>query len=133
MNGAERLGQERFRSITQSYYRKADGVMLLFDVTNERSFVNVRHWADCLDECTTRDQVTLPLILCGTKSDMRPSCHHQGVKCVEQLQAHRLAAQLKAQYIETSAKTGANLLEALVILTRSVSYNSLFINQSHPN
>ncbi|XP_032783433.2 ras and EF-hand domain-containing protein-like [Daphnia magna] len=113
-------GQERFRSITQSYYRKADGVMLLFDVSNERSFINIRHWSDCLNDCLTRDQRNLPLVVCGTKADLRPSSEHQGLSCVQPIQAQRLAAQMKAQYIETSAKTGSNVLEALVILTRQM-------------
>ena len=116
----KRIGQERFRSITQSYFRKADGVMLLFDVTSERSFLNIRHWADCLSDCLSRQQLDLPLVLVGTKSDLRPASQHQGLSCVGTVQAQRLAAQLKAQYIETSAKTGHNLLEALVVLTRSV-------------
>lgn len=37
-------GQERFRSITKAYFRRADGVILLYDVTNERSFINIRQW-----------------------------------------------------------------------------------------
>uniref|UniRef100_A0A1I8ES21 Ras family protein n=2 Tax=Wuchereria bancrofti TaxID=6293 RepID=A0A1I8ES21_WUCBA len=37
-------GQERFRSITEQYFRKADGVILMYDVTSERSFLNVRNW-----------------------------------------------------------------------------------------
>ncbi|KAK5965042.1 Ras and EF-hand domain-containing protein, partial [Trichostrongylus colubriformis] len=39
-------GQERFRSITKQYFRKADGVLLLFDVTSEQSFLNVRNWIE---------------------------------------------------------------------------------------
>uniref|UniRef100_A0A8R1I5C3 Uncharacterized protein n=1 Tax=Caenorhabditis japonica TaxID=281687 RepID=A0A8R1I5C3_CAEJA len=39
-------GQERFRSITKQYFRKADGVVLMFDVTSEQSFLNVRNWID---------------------------------------------------------------------------------------
>ncbi|XP_037077026.1 ras and EF-hand domain-containing protein homolog, partial [Pollicipes pollicipes] len=42
-------GQERFRSITKSYFRRADGVMLLYDVTSERSFVSVRQWVQSID------------------------------------------------------------------------------------
>ena len=42
-------GQERFRSVTKSYFRRADGVMLLYDVTNERSFLSVRQWIDAVD------------------------------------------------------------------------------------
>lgn len=37
-------GQERFRSITKAYFRRADGVILLYDVTNEKSFINIRQW-----------------------------------------------------------------------------------------
>ena len=44
-------GQERFRSVTKTYFRRADGVMLLYDVTSERSFTSVRHWVQCIDVC----------------------------------------------------------------------------------
>ena len=37
-------GQERFRSITKQYFRKADGVVIMYDVTSETSFTNVRNW-----------------------------------------------------------------------------------------
>lgn len=41
-------GQERYRSITKNYFRKADGIMLLYDVTNEQSFLNVRDWIQAI-------------------------------------------------------------------------------------
>jgi len=37
-------GQERFRSLTKSYFRRADGVILMYDVSNERTFANIRNW-----------------------------------------------------------------------------------------
>jgi GTPase SAR1 family protein len=43
------LGQERFRSVTKTYFRRADGVMLLYDVTSDRSFSSVRHWVESID------------------------------------------------------------------------------------
>ena len=43
------LGQERFRSVTKTYFRRADGVMLLYDVTSDRSFAAVRHWIQSID------------------------------------------------------------------------------------
>lgn len=41
-------GQERFRSITKAYFRRADGVILLYDVTNEKSFINIRQWVSSI-------------------------------------------------------------------------------------
>ncbi|XP_028313804.1 ras and EF-hand domain-containing protein isoform X2 [Gouania willdenowi] len=45
-------GQERFRSIAKSYFRRADGVLLLYDVTCEQSFLNVRDWVDTIEQRT---------------------------------------------------------------------------------
>lgn len=42
-------GQERFRSMTKNYFRRADGVMLLYDVTNERSFNSVKNWMEAVE------------------------------------------------------------------------------------
>ena len=110
-------GQERFRSITRSYFRTADGVLLAFDVTNERSFVNVRSWCDSVNEALDRSRASasIPVLLCGTKSDLRD---RDGIICVQPVEAERLASQVGAVYIETSAKTGQNVIEALVLLTR---------------
>jgi len=41
-------GQERFRSISASYFRRADGVVLVYDVSNPDSFLNVREWMDTI-------------------------------------------------------------------------------------
>ncbi len=40
--------------MTRSYFRRADGVMLLYDVTNERSFLSVRQWIDAVDVSMNR-------------------------------------------------------------------------------
>lgn len=39
----------RFRSIAKSYFRRADGVLLLYDVSCEGSFLNVREWVDMIE------------------------------------------------------------------------------------
>lgn len=44
---------DRFKSIAKSYFRRADGVLLLYDVTCEKSFLNVREWVDTIEVCLT--------------------------------------------------------------------------------
>ena len=44
--GADSLG--RYHSVTRQLLRKADGVVLMYDVTSQESFVHVRYWLDCL-------------------------------------------------------------------------------------
>uniref|UniRef100_A0A3P9LY94 small monomeric GTPase n=1 Tax=Oryzias latipes TaxID=8090 RepID=A0A3P9LY94_ORYLA len=61
-------GQERFRSLTTAFFRDAMGFLLLFDLTNEQSFLNVRNWMSQLQMhayCENPD-----VVLCGNKCDL---------------------------------------------------------------
>ncbi|XP_063866279.1 ras and EF-hand domain-containing protein homolog [Scylla paramamosain] len=110
-------GQERFRSITKTYFRRADGVLLLFDVTSERSFLNVRQWIQSIDDtCQTR----VPLVLCGNKEDMRATAAAEGRSTVSLIEGEKLARDCGAFYIETSCKTGIGVMDALVQLARQM-------------
>lgn len=60
-------GQERFRAITKQYFRKADGVILMFDVTSEQSLLNVRNWVDSVRAGVDESTV---LCLVGNKVDL---------------------------------------------------------------
>lgn len=46
-------GQERFHTITTSYYRGAMGIMLVYDITNEKTFENIVKWLRNIDEVNT--------------------------------------------------------------------------------
>ncbi|KAK7494060.1 hypothetical protein BaRGS_00014718, partial [Batillaria attramentaria] len=59
------FGQERYRSMTSSYYRGAHGCLLMFDVTKEESFSNLDAWIENIDLYKTSDP--FPCILVGTR------------------------------------------------------------------
>ena len=61
-------GQERFRSLTTAFFRDAMGFLLLFDLTNEQSFLNIRNW---LTQLQTHAYCENPdIVLCGNKVDL---------------------------------------------------------------
>ncbi|KAL3843164.1 hypothetical protein ACJMK2_021115 [Sinanodonta woodiana] len=113
-------GQERFRSIAKSYFRRADGVLLLYDCTYERSFLNVRDWVESIEESTMKK---LPIMLCANKTDLRQESIQQGRKVVTYEDGQRLARDFKALFIETSAKDGSNISESVTELARTMRAN----------
>ncbi|RXN12661.1 ras and EF-hand domain-containing [Labeo rohita] len=111
-------GQERFRSIAKSYFRRADGVLLLYDVTCEKSFLNVREWVDIIEDVSQDD---IPIMLVGNKTDMRKEAILNGVTCIPTSYGEKLAMTYSALFCETSAKDGSNIIEAVLHLAREVT------------
>ncbi|NXU55631.1 RASEF protein, partial [Turnix velox] len=114
-------GQERFRSIAKSYFRRADGVLLLYDVTCEKSFLNVREWVDMIEDATHEN---IPIMMVGNKVDLRQAVTEQGQKCVPINYGEKLAMTYNALFCETSAKDGSNIVEAVLHLAREVRKRS---------
>ncbi|KAF5912685.1 hypothetical protein HPG69_007674 [Diceros bicornis minor] len=107
----------RFRSIAKSYFRRADGVLLLYDVTCEKSFLNVREWVDMIEDATHE---SIPIMLVGNKADLRDTAATEGQKCVPGYFGEKLAMTYGALFCETSAKDGSNIVEAVLHLAREV-------------
>nr|XP_043871522.1 EF-hand calcium-binding domain-containing protein 4A isoform X2 [Solea senegalensis] len=104
-------GQERFRSITEQYYRKADGVLAMYDITHSTSFTVVRGWIDSVKEKMSEGAV---LMLLGNKLDLEDRTGRE----VETEDGRRLAEQHQALFYECSAKTGCNVEELMAHLAR---------------
>lgn len=107
-------GQERFRSIAKSYFRKAHGVLLVYDVTSEASFLNVRQWIDEIKNSCDR---AIPLMLIGNKTDLRTEGGGSGIPTS---MGEKLAMAYSSLFCETSAKDGTNVVEAVLHLARQV-------------
>jgi len=104
-------GQERYHSLTTSLFRNNMGFLLLFDITNESSFLSIRNWLTCIDTYGTVDtNLRPPVLLIGNKIDLVTH------RFVDTMRAQQLADELGVSYIETSAVTGTNVQYALSLL-----------------
>ncbi|MED6235842.1 hypothetical protein ATANTOWER_001074 [Ataeniobius toweri] len=119
-------GQERFRSIAKSYFRRADGVLLLYDVNCEKSFLNVREWVDMIEDVSRDD---IPIMLVGNKCDLRQDRDN----CVSTTLGQKLAMTYSTLFCETSAKDGSNILEAVLHLARLVKKQAIFEEKRYPS
>ncbi|XP_073329004.1 EF-hand calcium-binding domain-containing protein 4A [Pagrus major] len=104
-------GQERFRSITEQYFRKADGILAMYDLTQSPSFTAVRGWMHSVKEKMCDGAV---LMLLANKLDLADD-HSRRVTAGK---GQRLAEQHQALFYECSAKSGHNIEELMTDLAR---------------
>ena len=104
-------GQERFRNITTQYYKGADGIVLVYDVTDEASYEKIREWMEQILSNTQKEEIGL--VLLGNKCDMEP-------RNVTEEQGNKMAGELGINYFETSALSGQGINDAFEQLTRDI-------------
>ncbi|XP_068689905.1 ras-related protein Rab-8A-like [Montipora foliosa] len=104
-------GQERFRTITTAYYRGAMGIMLVYDITNEKSFENIKNWIRNIEEHASSDVEKMVL---GNKCDMEDR------RVVSKERGTQLATEYGIKFMETSAKASINVEEAFFTLARDI-------------
>lgn len=104
-------GQERFRTITTAYYRGAMGILLVYDVTDERSFNNIQTWFQNVEQHATEG---VNKILIGNK------CDWEEKRVVSTERGQALANELGIPFMEVSAKANINVEEAFLLLARDI-------------
>eukprot|EP00612_Vaucheria_litorea_P008727 CAMPEP_0171475764 /NCGR_PEP_ID=MMETSP0946-20130122/3187_1 /TAXON_ID=109269 /ORGANISM="Vaucheria litorea, Strain CCMP2940" /LENGTH=201 /DNA_ID=CAMNT_0012005893 /DNA_START=25 /DNA_END=627 /DNA_ORIENTATION=- len=120
-------GQESFRSITRSYYRRAAGALLVYDVTRRDTFNHLTRWLEEAKENTHPDMI---IMLIGNKSDLE---HRRAVSYKE---GKQFASENGLIFLETSAKTASNVENAFVQTAEKIYHNIRFgifdpSNQAH--
>ena len=78
----------RFRSIAKSYFRRCDGVILVYDSTYERSFLNVREWIDTITDSTPKK---VSVMIVANKIDLRDQMRAEGKRVIEKAEGEKLA------------------------------------------
>jgi len=96
------VGQDRFRTITKSFFKGAHAIVLIFSVVDRDSFNNVRNWITQIGDSADKDVI---LILAGNKNDCED-------RVVDKSEGEDLANEFNIKYFDCSAKTGENINKA---------------------
>ena len=97
------VGQEKFRSITQSLISKMQGIVLMFDLTNKETYDNIKTWIELIREQSKK----LPIIIIGNKCDLEEE------RIIQKEEAKGYYKKQKLKYVETSCKNGTNIKKAI--------------------
>ena len=111
-------GQERFHSLSANFIKRADGVILMYDITNRESFDTISKWLDDIIDYKERD---FPIILVGNKCDL------ENERKVPKEEGESFANKLNVKFYETSNKDGINIEESSrelikIVLSRMPDY-----------
>lgn len=104
-------GQERFRTITTAYYRGAMGIILVYDITNEKSFDNIKTWIRNIEQHANED---VEKMILGNKCDMDDK------RVITKEQGEKLASTYGVRFMETSAKAKIGVEEAFMAIATAI-------------
>ena len=104
-------GQEQYRYLIKNYYRGADGILLIFDITDRSSFQKLNFWLDDLKN-NSDDLDNIFICLVGNKNDLNEK------REISYEEANKFAEEKNMPYIEVSAKTGDNINKLFGILIK---------------
>ena len=117
-------GQDRFRAITKNYYRGANGIILVYDITNLQSFDNVKNWISQIREEASKNVI---IYIAGNKID------NEGGRKVTTENGKKLAEEYGFPFYETSAKNDINIKETFDDIVEKIDsvYSKLETNEGN--
>ncbi|KAJ2056902.1 ras GTPase, partial [Coemansia sp. S2] len=104
-------GQERFRTITSSYYRGAHGIIVVYDITDNTTFGDVKQWLQEIDRYASEG---VNKLLVGNKRDL------EDARQVDYTAAKEFADALSISFLETSAKESTNVEQAFLTMAKQI-------------
>ena len=104
-------GQDRFLAITKNYYRGANGILLVFDITDKTSFDHIKNWIEQIKEEAPENII---IYLVGNKID----CINNRIISTEE--GTKLAEEFGLKYYETSAKNDENVNSTFLDLIKEI-------------
>ena len=106
-------GQERYKSLTQGYFRNAEGIIIVYDVSNSDSFGNLKYWIQSIKTHINVDNGHVPAIIIGNKIDIFD-------REVTKEEGEKFSNEKNFEYFETSAKNGKGIDECIKYLIKKV-------------
>ncbi len=116
-------GQERYDSITNMYIRSAQGIILMYDITNMDTFIQCKKWIENIKDICENAKI----ILIGNKSDLKY------LRQVSQNEAKKFSDMNGINIIETSALESKNINDAFYILVNSINNDIAVLNKKNDN
>ena len=107
-------GQAQFQKLRRIYFKGSQGAFGVYDVTSSDSLMKIPGWVSSINKSVNKE---IPMLLVGNKIDLE--------RKVSREEGEELATRLKCEYLETSAKTGDNVEEALKKIARKCLETSL--------
>ena len=105
-------GEEKFKAIAKNFYRGAHGVLLIYDICQKSSFLDVKGWIEQIIENTDNDDIVM--ILCGNKSDMEKE------RVISKEEGENLAKNYGIPFFECSAKNNINIDEIFNTMANNI-------------
>lgn len=105
-------GQEDYAAIRDNYFRSGEGFLLVFSITEHESFSATSEFREQI--LRVKEEEAIPLLVVGNKSDLEER------RQVSAEEAAAKAGEWNVQYVETSAKTRANVDKVFFDLMREV-------------
>ena len=106
-------GQEKFHSLAKGFFRNAQGIMVVYDVTKSEIYQNLRHWTQSIKTQMGNDIDKISVIIIGNKIDSNE-------REVNKQEAEAFSRELGYPYFETSAKSGENVNTTIQFLVREI-------------
>jgi small GTP-binding protein len=107
-------GGEKFKSITRGYYKNCSFSLIVYDITDKKSFTSIKEW---IEECQNYANDNIHMVLLGNKIDLNEE------RKISKEEGEELAKEYVMDFYETSAKTGENIEDIFLGLCELISNN----------
>ena len=114
-------GQERYKVLAKNYYKNSDGFIIVYDITDKKSFNNVANWITQIKDSASEN---VKCVLLGNKCDL------EELRQVDINQGKDLANNYQLKFYETSAQKGNNIQKVFTDLVKGFLNDDNFVNDS---